>query len=167
MIAKHAVYVFTLLILYVLQTTPGLFAIFGARPLLVIPAAIVIAMCEGEFAGGIYGAFAGLLCDMTGVMLFGFNGLLIALFCIATGLAVIYLMHTNVYNAMLYTAVAMLMRGSIEFLFGYGMWGYADVWQIYVYNTLPIIVYTTIVTPLIFWMMRGIHRKFARRLERM
>ena len=157
--AKYAGYGLLLLILYVLQTTPGLFELFGAKPMLVVPAAMAIAMHEGEFAGGLYGAFAGLLCDMSGSMLFGFNGLFIALFCIAGGLLVIYLMHCNVWNATFYVTLAMLARGGVEFLFGYGMWGYADVWRVFAYRTLPVAVYTSLITPLLFWVIRKIHGK--------
>ena len=159
--AKYLTYGLVLLLLYVLQTTPGLFVIFGAKPMLVVPAAIAIAMCEGEFVGGLYGAFAGLLCDMGSSMLFGFNGFLLTFFCVVTGLLVIHLMHCNAWNAILFTFITMLAIGSLEFLFGYGMWGLENVWMIYTYRTLPLIVYTAVVSPLPFWLMRGIHRKLV------
>lgn len=162
--AKYAVYAFTLLFLYILQTTPGLFVIFDTKPMLVLPAAIAIAMYEGELVGGIYGAFAGLLSDMGSSMLFGFGGLLLAFFCIVTGLLVVHLMHCNVWNAILYVAVAMLIKGSLAFLFGFGMWGHADVWMIYTRHTLPLIGYTTAVTPLLFWLVGRIYRRAQRRL---
>ena len=164
--AKYTVYVFILLLLYVLQTTPGLFVLFDAKPMLVVPAAIAIAMYEGEFAGGIYGAFAGLLSDMGSSMLFGFGGLLLAFFCIATGLLVIHLMHCNVWNAILYVAVAMLIQGSLAFLFGFGMWGHANVWMIYVRQTLPLVGYTTVVTPVLFWLVGQVYWRAQRRLSR-
>jgi len=162
LVAKHLTYGLALLVLYVLQTTPGLFVIFGAKPMLVVPAAIAIAMHEGEFVGGWYGAFAGLLCDMGGNMLFGFSGLLLTFFCVGTGLLVTHLMHSNIWNSILFTFIAMLAMGSLEFLFGYGMWGLPNVWMIYVYRTLPLIAYTTVVAPLLFWLMRGIYRRAQR-----
>ena len=157
--AKYAAYGLVLLVLYVLQTTPGLFVIFGSKPMLVVPAAIAIAMHEGEFAGGFYGAFAGLLCDMGSSLLFGFNGFLLTFFCVGTGLLVTHLMHSNIWNIMLFTLITMLAIGSLEFLFGYGMWGFENVWMIYVYATLPLIAYTTVVSPLLFWLVRWMFRK--------
>ena len=162
LIAKYVVYGVLLLALYVLQTTPGLFVIFGAKPMLVVPAALAIAMHEGEFVGGWYGAFAGLLCDIGGSMLFGFNGFLLVFFCVGAGLLVTHLMHCNLWNSMLFTLIAVMAMGSLEFLFGYGMWGLPNVWMIYVYHTLPLIVYTTAVAPLLFWLVRGIHRRVQR-----
>ena len=164
-IAKYLAYVLILLILYVLQTTPGLFVIFGTKPMLVVPAAIAIAMYEGELAGGLYGAFAGLLCDMGSSMLFGFNGLFLAFFCIAAGLAIIHLMHCNVWNAMFFVALTMLATRSAEFLFGYGMWGHENVWMIYVRQTLPLIVYTTLVTPLMFWIVCVLHSRVRKAID--
>ena len=160
--AKYTVYALVLLVLYVLQTTPGLFVVFGAKPMLVVPAAIAIAMHEGEFVGGWYGAFAGLLCDIGSSMLFGFNGLLLTFFCVGAGLLVTHLMHCNVWNTMLFTLITMLATGSLEFLFGYGMWGLPNVWMIYVYHTLPLIAYTTLVAPLLFWLVRKVHRRVQR-----
>jgi len=166
LIIKYTAYGLILLFLYVLQTTPGLFVIFGSKPMLVVPAAIAIAMHEGEFTGGLYGAFAGLLCDMAGRMLLGFNGLFLAFFCIAAGLLIIYLMHCNVWNAMLYVFLTMLVTGSLEFMFGYGMWGFDGVWRIYAFHTLPLIIYTTAVTPLLFWLMRTIYAKALKAMAR-
>ncbi|MCL2579050.1 MAG: hypothetical protein FWE32_03355 [Oscillospiraceae bacterium] len=163
---KYTIYALILLLFYVLQTTPGLFAIFGIRPILVVPAAVAIAMYEGEFVGGLYGALAGLLGDMGSSMLFGFGGLIIAFFCILAGLAIIHLMHLNVWNAILFVGVTMLVMGSLEFMFGYGMWGHPNVWMIYVHRTLPVIAYTTAVTPLFFWLIGKVFHKARKSMVR-
>jgi len=163
---KYAVYALVLLILYVLQTTPGLFAIRGITPILVVPAAIAIAMHEGELAGGFYGALAGLFCDMSGRVLFGFNGLFISFFCVVAGLLVIHLMHSNLRNCILFVAGTMLATSSLEFFFGYGIWGHENAWRIYVFLTLPTVLYTVIVSPLLFLIVRKFHRKAAKIIAR-
>jgi len=163
---KYAAYTLLLLILYVLQTTPGLFALFGAKPMLVVSAAIAIAMHDGEFTGGLYGAFAGLLCDMGGSMLFGFNGLFTAVFCITAGLLVIHLTYSNIGGATLFVFITMLARGGVEYLFGYGMWGYENVEKIFLYQMLPVVIYTAAVTPLMFILVRWLHRRFEKALRR-
>lgn len=164
-VVKFTVYALLLLFLYILQETPGLFVLFGSKPMPVAAFAIVVSMLEGEFVGGIFGAFAGMLCDINSPMLFGFNGLLIALFCIVTGLMVIYLMHCNAGGAALFTFTAMLFRGSVEFLFGYGMWGHEGVWRIFLQRTLPTVIYTTAVSVLLFFPSRAVWRVFDRRLN--
>lgn len=166
-IFKHIVYALLLLILYILQTTPRLFMIREVKPMWVIPAAIVIAMYEGEFVGGVYGAAAGILCDAGAVprqsggsVLFGFNGFLLCAFCVACGLLIIYLLRCNLLGCMLFVTVTMLARGSLEYLFAYGMWRHDGGWMIYLYYTLPTTIYTLVVTPLIFRLAGGIHRRF-------
>lgn len=163
---KYTVYAALLLFLYVAQVTPGLLVIGGVKPLLVVPVAMAIAMFEGEFVGGVYGAAAGLLIDTASVTLFGFNGFFICLFCIIAGLMVIYLLRCNLLGCMLFVAVTLLVRGSIEFLFAYGMWGYESVWKIYLLHTLPGVLYTLVITPLAFRLIRWFHRRFARAIAR-
>lgn len=55
MIAKYALYVLLMVILYVLQTDPNLFAIAGVKPVLVLPFAVCIAMFDSQLAGGLFG----------------------------------------------------------------------------------------------------------------
>lgn len=49
--AKFATYIVVMVLLYILQTTPGFLTVFGVKPNFVIPAAVCIAMHEGEFTG--------------------------------------------------------------------------------------------------------------------
>ena len=72
--AQYTVYGIFMLVLYILQTTPGFLSVFGLKPNLVLPVAMAVAVCEGEFPGGIFGAAAGILCDFSAVSLFGFQG---------------------------------------------------------------------------------------------
>lgn len=162
---RHLTYSLIFLLLYVVGTVPRFAQIGGVKPIWVIPAAISLAMFEGEFYGGIYGAAAGLLCDMGSFLLFGFNGLLTCIYCVAAGLIVIYLMRCNLLGCILFVFVFMLIRGSLEFLFSYGMWGYEDVWKIYFSKTLPTAVYSTVISPLIFYPMRKLCHHFRTMLK--
>lgn len=158
---KYTVYSLLLLLLYVMQTTPTAFTQQGVGPNLTVPAAIAIAMFEGEFVGGIFGMAAGLLCDLTGPLLFGFNGFFVGIFCTIAGLLFIYLLRCNLLGCLLFTLVALMIRGSIEFLFGYGMWGYDNVSSIYLHYTLPTVAWSLLFTPLLFWLFGRLHRAFT------
>jgi rod shape-determining protein MreD len=162
---KYALMVFFLILFYALQTTPPLFSLWGVRPVLLIPAAIGIAMAEGEFAGGIFGAFCGLLCDLGSQSLFGFNGLLLLLCGTAAGLLTIYLVRPSWRSALLFTAAAALLRGLVGFFFAYGMWGYENVSLILLRETLPVALYTAAAGPVFFWLARWYRRKFDLLLE--
>lgn len=166
LVLRHVFYSLLLLVLYVVQTTPGLLVIGGVKPLLVIPAAVAIAMCEGEFVGGIYGAVAGIFCDVAGTSMFGFNGLFICLFCIGAGLAVIYLLRNNLLGCLLFVLATLLVRGSVEFLFAYGMWGHEHVGRLYARYTLPTIFFTLLLTAPVYLLIRRVHRRSAEARQR-
>ena len=168
-IAKHLVYMLVLVLLYVVQTTPKLFAIGGIKPIWVIPVAVVIAMQEGEFIGGLYGALAGLLCDTGSYALFGFNGLFICAACIAVGLLTIYMVQGNLLGCLAFVLAIALLRGSVDYLFAFGIWaskpGYENVWRIFLFRVIPTALYTTAVAPLIYYPLRAVDRRTRKAVE--
>ena len=163
--AKHLTYIVTMVLLYVLQTTPGLLEIFGSKPNFVIPAAACIAMLEGEFVGGLYGALAGLLCDHSGYAFFGFNAIILLVACVAAGLLVIYMLRPTIVNYILLLAGVLFVKGLLDYLLNYVMWGYSSVWMVLVYDILPGIIYTLAVSPLVYYLYGWVFRKFQERLE--
>lgn len=164
-VAKHMAYIAVLVLLYVLQTTPGFLTVFGVKPNFVIPAAICVAFHEGEFVGGLYGALAGILCDLSGFTLFGFNSIITLACCVAAGLLVIYLLRPTVVNFVLLVFAALLARGLLEYLFNYWMWGYDNVWMVLVYNTIPTVLYSTAASPLVFYLLAWVSGRFEKRLQ--
>ena len=60
-ITKWVCYALLMLLCTVLQTLPGLFRLGEAKPLWLLPLALAVAVEEGEFAGGIFGAVCGLM----------------------------------------------------------------------------------------------------------
>ena len=154
-----------MLFLYVLQTTPRLFSILGIRPNLVIPAAVCIAVLEGAFVGGVYGALAGILCDLAGGALFGFSAIILMPACVAAGLLVTYLLRPGMINYVLLLAGVLLTRGLLDFLLNYVMWGYDDVWMVLIYGILPGIIYAVAVSPLVYYLFAFMRGRFEARME--
>ena len=159
-IAKHIVLVFLFLILYILQSVPHLFEISGVTPYLTVSAAVAVAMFEGEFAGGIYGAVAGLLCDINGIMPFGFNGFIISVCCVSSGLLIIYLMRCNIFTFVLFEVFALMLRGCVEYFFAFGMWDYPDAPLVFFSRTLPVVIYSAAAGIPLFFLVRFLHWKF-------
>ena len=58
---KWGCYELALFVCAALQTTPGLFQLGQAKPLLVLPLCLAVAVFEGEFAGALFGTVGGLL----------------------------------------------------------------------------------------------------------
>ena len=154
-----------MLFLYVLQTTPRLFSILGIRPNLVIPAAVCIAVLEGAFVGGVYGALAGILCDLAGGALFGFSAIILMPACVAAGRLVTYLLRPGMINYVLLLAGVLLTRGLLDFLLNYVMWGYDDVWMVFIYGILPGIIYAVAVSPLVYYLFAFMRGRFEARME--
>lgn len=162
---RHVAYGTVFLLLYVLQNTPSLFSVCGIKPILLIPAAVVFAMYEGEFVGGVFGALAGMLCDLGGFFLFGFDAILTLIFAVASGLLIIYLLRRNLRNAFLLVFVSMLIRCCLTYFFMYHIWQYEDAASIFLDRTIWVILYSTILTPVYFGLWKRVCGFFHRRME--
>ncbi len=164
-VLKYTLYALILLLLYVLQSTPGLFAIGGVKPNLLIPAVVMIAMREGEFIGGIYGAFAGLFCDLGMLVLFGFNGIIFLVCAVAVGLLCIYLVRKTLLNAVWLTAAVAALQQLLYYFFSYGIWNYENTQILLLHRIIPSILYTAALAPLYYWFWKGLCRRFAEKME--
>lgn len=162
---RYVVYAALFLTLYVLQNTPSLFSVYGVKPILLIPAAVVFAMYEGEFVGGVFGALAGMLCDLGGSFLFGFDAILTLIFSAVSGLLTIYLLRRNLRNAFMMVFVSMLIRCCLTYFFMYHIWQYEDVVSIFWDSTLWVILYSTLLTPVYFVLWKKLCGFFHRRME--
>jgi len=162
---RFFVYALIFLLLYVLQNTPSLFSICGIKPILLIPAAVVFAMYEGEFIGGIFGALAGMFCDMSGFFLFGFDAILTLVFSVVSGLLVIYLLRRNIRNSILLVFLFMTVRCSLTYFFMYQMWNYEGVSSIFWDSTVWVIVYSSALTPVYFVLWKKVCGFFHKKME--
>ncbi len=164
-IFKYIFYALLLLVVYVLQTTPRLFLLCGVKPMLVVPVAICIAVYEGDFIGGLFGILAGMLCDMGARTYFGFNAIVMLIICTLCGIAIVLFIRQSWYNVLLLCAGALFIRGSLEFFFYYGMWGYADTGWIFFWQVLFATVYTALFSPLINIVVKNAKQFFDDRVE--
>ena len=157
---KFSVYALIVFSAYIIQTTPGLFDFFGIKPILVLPACICIAVYEGEFAGGLFGFFFGLFCDSNSETVFGFNSLLFLIFCVAAGLATIYIFRRSTMNIMLLCLGAIFFRSSLEFFFNFILYGYENLVPFFYTQIAPQIVFSSIFAFPSAVLFRWLHRKF-------
>lgn len=127
---KWGCYVLALFVCAALQTTPGLFQFGRAKPLLLLPLCLAVAVFEGEFAGALFGAVGGLLWDYTAGRTVGMLALELLLLCFALSVLVqLYLQATPVNFTLISTAAVLLVL-SVDWLFFYYMPGYdAAAWR--------------------------------------
>ncbi len=164
-LTKNMAYLLLLYLLYILQATPGLFTVWGVKPLLVLPAAICIAMREGDLTGGLLGAFAGILCDTSSFTSFGFNAIFFLLFCVGAAFAVMFLMQPTWVSATGLTALALFLRSVVEHFFLFVLWGYEDAPMLFLLKIFPHILWSCLWAPLLFWLTGKIYAYFYAQLE--
>ena len=154
---KWGCYVLALFVCAALQTTPGLFQLGEAKPLLVLPLCLAVAVFEGEFAGALLGTVGGLLWDCTAGRTVGMLALELLLLCFAVSVLVQLYLQVNPGNfAAVSTATALVVL-SLDWLFFYYMPGYTGAALRYVTFVLPGAVLTIPAALLAFWLVQRIH----------
>ena len=118
-ILKWCCYVLGLFVCAALQTTPGLFQLGQAKPLLLLPLCLAVSVCEGEFAGALFGMVCGLLWDYTAGRTVGMLALEMMLLCFAVGVLVQLYLQSAPGNFAVISAAAALLVLSCDWLFFY------------------------------------------------
>lgn len=156
-ILRYFIYGLELLVLFVLQQTPGLFPeIYGTRPVLLIPAAITIALFEREIPAMAYGVAAGLLLDFGFGGALGIHALLLALICFFVSLLTKTVLQMHFVTALItavWTVALMVFAG---WLLQYVLPGYTHPGYALLHCYLPKYLYTLLLFPLIFLINRGV-----------
>lgn len=154
---RFAAYAMELLVLFVLQETPGLIpAVASARPLLVLPAAVSIAMFEGETASMAFGLLGGLLLDFGHGSVLGFHALLLAAGCYLISLVAANLLQSNFLSALLLTAAAVAVVVLLQWLFYFVLRGYEHAGYALTAHYVPLFCYTELIMPLVYYFNRAL-----------
>lgn len=165
LLQKYTAYILIFTLLYVLQSTPGLFSVLGVRPVLLIPAAVTLAMYEGGFTGGLFGALAGMFCDLGAFSFYGLHSILLLCCGTAAGLLVVYLMRRTLRVAMLLAAGTAVLCCLLRFYFDYGLWGYTGIAKLFWEQAVPTAIYTAAASPLFFYLFRRLDRYFFEKIS--
>lgn len=161
-ILKWAVYTLLILFFAVLQTQlPACPRILGITPLFLMPAAISIAMLEGETAGGIYGIIAGLFWDCSTGRVFGFNALFLMIIGIAIGLFVKFLIRNIPASCLLFTFIFTFTHEFITWFFFYYMEGNRNLVFALLHIILPTAAVTVVFAVPIYLLLRFISRRLT------
>lgn len=155
-LVRSLAYVLELLVLFMLQETPGLLPpVYGARPVLVLPAAVVIAMMEDETRAMAFGAAAGLFCDFGYSGVLGFHALVMAVFCFGVSLMVKAFLQVNPVTAVLVGAAVLGAVFGAQWLFFYYFRYSAPGYALRVHY-LPKYLYTLIFVPLMYLLNKAL-----------
>lgn len=159
-ILKFSVYFFIVCTLYILQSTAEVFKVAEIMPMLVLPACLCLSVFEGPVASGIFGFFAGLLCDCAAETVFGFNALFLMTLCVSTELVFNFLLRRSVLNVMLIGLSAIFARAVLEFFFVFVIYNYSGLAQFFYTVIAPQAVITTVYIIPFYYVFRKLHKMF-------
>ena len=153
---RYFAYALELLVLYMIQQTPGFLpSLFGARPILIIPAVLAIAMFEPEIPAMAFGIFGGLLIDFGIGDALGFHGIMLGVACYVISALSANLLRTNLFTSFLVNTLALLLIVTLQWIFYYVLYDYEYPVYALVYHYLPRIAYSLVLTPITFYFNRA------------
>lgn len=113
-------YAALLLLFFVLETNP---IIPRFCPLLLIPLATTVAMCEGDLAAGLFGAFCGLMLDIAnGTTVVGFSALLLLCACPCISLLSRFLIKKTFLTHLILNAAVSVIMAWLDLVFRHWVW---------------------------------------------
>lgn len=153
---RYLAYVLELLVLFMLQETPGLLpSIFGARPVLLFPAVVAIAMLEPEVPALLFGVVGGLFCDFGLSGMLGFHALVLGVLCFFISLVIRTYLQNNMATAILTgvwsIGLVVLAQWFFLYFFQYSYPAYALT-----HHYLLKYFYTLLFLPLLYLLNRGL-----------
>lgn len=160
LIIKWALYLLLLILIFVYSTTQYTHSSIP-KPLLFLPLALCISSQESEMPSAASGLVCGFFMDAACNKLFGFNALILMTLCLFTCLLFLYLLRQNIINVLMLSAGAVLIQGSLDFLFFYVIWRYEDLGFLFVRHFLPQMGLTLLMTLPMYFLVRWIGLRFG------
>lgn len=127
------------------------------KPILLIPAALCIAVNNGQICAAITGAVCGFLIDISCGKIIGYNAVILAVFCILISLIFELYLKNRFLNILIASAITSFIIGWLDYKFYYEIWNYDNVNRIFSKVTLPVCVYTIISTIVVYLVIKLIN----------
>lgn len=160
-IIRRVILAIFLILTYIFQNTGGLFpAPAGIHAILLIPLTVSIAMFEREFAGLFFGLAAGAMLDAFSSDTICFHAVTFTIIGFAAGALITYIMRNNFFCALMLTAVFSFLYNTLYFVLYCAFDGIDSPLYIYFRYFFLSIIYTVIFTPLYYFIVREISKKF-------
>ncbi len=161
-VKRYAVYGLIILLAHILQNILTIFPeIASVRPVLLISVAVCISMFEGEVVGAVAGLLAGALWDTLTVTADGYNALYLMVACAVCGVLLRIFMRNNIITyIMMNTGITTFyfLTYVLFFITARGIDG-GDAMLLRYY--LPMGLYSVVLTPFWYVIIRAVNRKFS------
>lgn len=164
-ILKYGAYALMALLLFRLQSIPGLLEIGGVRPLPLAALAVLVATMERELPGVLFCIFCGYLCDLYTVAPMGYYMFFLTVLGLICGLVIRnYLQPSLSIRAGAVLITAFFCR-VVLFLFRYSLAGVAGAAPVLLRYDLPHAVYSAVLAVPLYYPVRALHRMAEQRTD--
>lgn len=164
-ILKYGAYALMALLLFRLQSIPGLLEIGGVRPLPLAALAVLVATMERELPGVLFCIFCGYLCDLYTVAPMGYYMFFLTVLGLICGLVIRNYLQPSLSilaGAVLITAFFCRV---VLFLFRYSLAGVAGAAPVLLRYDLPHVVYSAVLAVPLYYPVRALHRMAEQRTD--
>ncbi|HZK21303.1 MAG TPA: rod shape-determining protein MreD [Oscillospiraceae bacterium] len=141
-----------------LQNTAGLFPEpFGARAFLLIPTAVYIGMFEKSAKGALFGAFIGILWDISSTK-DGYFALMMFLTTFFCSLMISYFMRENFVTSLVLTSFCLALNIFVYVLIFYTFAGVKNISPFILKFYVPSFIYTLALSPIQYYLIKLIYK---------
>lgn len=164
-ILKYGAYALLALVLFRLQSVPGLLELGGVRPLPLAALAILVATMERELPGVLFCIFCGYLCDLYTLAPMGFYMLFLTILGLAAGLVIRNYLQPSLPIMMGAVLISALFCRLVLFLFRYTLAGVAGAAPVLLRYDLPHAIYSALLAVPLYFPVRALHRMAEERTD--
>ena len=159
-IRKTIIYILIIAAAAIIQNTSGLtIEIGGARCFLLLPVTIMLSMGEDEGFAGVLGLIGGLFWDLNSAVHFGFSAAFMCIFCFCCAALVTYILRNTFISNFVFSALSAFVYAFLYWLFFIIIKGVHGAELSLFSFYLPSAIYTTVVTPIIWFFINWIKKK--------
>lgn len=159
---RYIVYALIILMAHILQNTFCVFPVIASvRPILLISVAVAISVFEGEVVGTFAGLVAGMLWDTVTVTADGYNALFLMVACAICGVMLRIFMRNNIVTYTMMNTTITVIYIFTYLLFFVTSRGIDGEGYLLLRYYLPMVIYSLVLTPLWYVIIRTVYRKFS------
>jgi len=126
------------------------------KPVLLVPVAVCISLRNDVMPSAFTGGFCGLLIDICTGRLFGYNAVLLTVFCTAVNLLFEFYLRNKFVNFLWVNAVVSALQCALDYEFYYKIWNYENTENILMHVTLKVWAYTVISSVFVYLLLKVI-----------
>lgn len=161
-VKRYTLFALVIIIAHLLQNSLMIFPeISGIRPALLISVAVCIAMFEGEVIGAVAGLLAGALWDTVTVTADGYNALYLMVACAVCGFLLRVFMRNNIITFIMMNSAITIIYFVTYVLFFITARGIDGSLLLLVKYYFPMAIYSLVLTPVWYMIIRGICRRYT------